>query len=101
MTVALAFGIALIVTATSFVSGIFGMAGGLVLIGALLALLPVSVAMVLPGGASFGANTFAGQPWAPMFSGARWPWPPGRSRCTSRAGRWRSFCSGSRPSSSA
>ncbi len=39
--------LALAVFATSFLSGIFGLAGGLVLMGALLLLLPVTTAMVL------------------------------------------------------
>ena len=37
----------LLMVATSFLSGIFGMAGGLILIGVLLVLLPVQTAMVL------------------------------------------------------
>ena len=69
MSLTLALTIGVIVTATSFLSGLFGMAGGLILIGALLALLPVATAMVLhairrlrptPGGAFSGASTLVG-----------------------------------------
>ena len=69
MSLSLALLIGLIVTATSFLSGLFGMAGGLILIGALLALLPVATAMVLhpsrrlrptPGAAFSGGSTSAG-----------------------------------------
>lgn len=70
MTVALALGIALIVTATSFVSGIFGMAGGLVLIGALLALLPVPAAMVLHAATQIASNAWRGLLWREHV---RWP----------------------------
>src|SRR3712207_7770355 len=42
MSLTLALTIGLIVIVTSFLSGLFGMAGGLILIGALLALLPVA-----------------------------------------------------------
>lgn len=42
--------------ATSFVSGILGMAGGMILLGVLLALLPLPVAMLLHGFAQLAAN---------------------------------------------
>ena len=42
-------GISLAVLVTSFISGILGMAGGMILMGILLALLPVSAAMLLHG----------------------------------------------------
>ena len=41
---------------TSFISGIFGMAGGMLLIGVLLFLLPVPVAMVFHGVIQIAAN---------------------------------------------
>src|SRR5437899_4445253 len=41
---------------TSFISGIFGMAGGMLLIGFLLVLLPVPVAMVFHGVIQIAAN---------------------------------------------
>ena len=37
----------LLMVATTFLSGLFGMAGGLILIGVLLAILPLPAAMVL------------------------------------------------------
>lgn len=42
--------------ATSFVSGILGMAGGMILLGILLAVLPLSTAMTLHGITQFAAN---------------------------------------------
>ena len=41
---------------TSFISGIFGMAGGMILMGVLLALLPVPAAMLLHGIVQLAAN---------------------------------------------
>lgn len=46
----------LIVFLTSLLSGVFGMAGGLVLMGAFTALMPVSAAMVTHGGVQLIAN---------------------------------------------
>src|SRR5690606_5834164 len=43
--------VAVSVMATSFISGVFGMAGGMVLMGILVAMMPVSAAMVLHGAA--------------------------------------------------
>jgi len=48
--------LAVAAVATSFISGIFGMAGGMVLIGLLLFLLPVPVAMVFHGVIQIAAN---------------------------------------------
>jgi uncharacterized membrane protein YfcA len=45
-----------LVAATSFVSGIFGVAGGLILMGGLVWLLPVSQAMIVHGVAQFVSN---------------------------------------------
>jgi uncharacterized protein len=61
LTLALALGV--IVTATSFLSGLFGMAGGLILIGALLALLPVATAMVLHAVTQIASNAWRGLLW--------------------------------------
>ena len=47
--------------ATSFVSGILGMAGGMILLGILLAVLPLSTAMTLHGITQFAAN--GGRAW--------------------------------------
>jgi uncharacterized protein len=70
MTLWLALAIILIVTATSFLSGLFGMAGGLILIGALLALLPVSSAMVLHAVTQMASNAWRGLLWREHV---RWP----------------------------
>ncbi len=48
--------LALATLATSFVSGILGMAGGMILMGVLLALLPLPTAMMLHGIAQLAAN---------------------------------------------
>ncbi|MCC6470720.1 MAG: sulfite exporter TauE/SafE family protein [Alphaproteobacteria bacterium] len=54
---ALAFALVLsLVAATSFISGIFGVAGGLILMGGLVYLLPVSQAMIVHGVAQFVSN---------------------------------------------
>lgn len=47
MTVALMLGLCAVMVGTSFLSGVFGMAGGLALVGVLLALMPLPVAMSL------------------------------------------------------
>lgn len=51
------------VVATSFLSGIFGMAGGLILIGVCLALLDVAPAMVLHGATQLAANAWRAFLW--------------------------------------
>jgi uncharacterized membrane protein YfcA len=51
------------VVATSFLSGIFGMAGGLVLIGILFALLPVPEAMTLHAITQMSSNGWRGMLW--------------------------------------
>jgi uncharacterized membrane protein YfcA len=70
VTLWLAVAIALIVTATSLLSGLFGMAGGLILIGALLAILPVPAAMVLHAVTQIGSNAWRGLLWREHV---RWP----------------------------
>lgn len=54
---------------TSFLSGIFGMAGGLILVGILLALLPVQDAMVLHGVTQMASNGWRALLW---FRHVRW-----------------------------
>jgi Sulfite exporter TauE/SafE. len=54
---------ALSVLVTSFISGIFGMAGGMMLMGLLLALMPVSAAMVMHGAAQLTANGWRALLW--------------------------------------
>jgi len=51
------------VLATSFLSGIFGMAGGMVLMGILLALMSVEKAMVIHGVAQFASNGWRALLW--------------------------------------
>ena len=57
--------ILLVVTmiATAFLSGIFGMAGGLVLIGVLFALMPVPEAMALHAVTQMASNGWRGALW--------------------------------------
>jgi uncharacterized protein len=63
MTLSLALAVGLLITATSFLPGLFGMAGGLILIGALLALLPVATAMVLHAVTQIASNVWRGLLW--------------------------------------
>ncbi|MGE0573378.1 MAG: TSUP family transporter [Reyranella sp.] len=55
--------LAAVAVATSFISGIFGMAGGMLLIGFLLVLLPVPVAMVFHGVIQIAANGWRAWLW--------------------------------------
>jgi len=55
--------IAVTILATSFVSGIFGMAGGLILLGVLLILLDVAPAMILFGTIQTAANGWRAALW--------------------------------------
>jgi len=56
LSIPVAFGLAASIVATSFLSGLFGMAGGMVLMGLLLLLLPVPAAMVLHGITQVASN---------------------------------------------
>ena len=58
------------VLATSFISGIFGMAGGMILIGILLAIMPVAGAMVLHGLTQIASNGWRAWLWRAHI---RWP----------------------------
>ena len=60
-TLALVF--AVIVLATSFLSGVFGMAGGMVLMGVLIFMLPVPTAMVLHGVTQLASNGWRAALW--------------------------------------
>src|SRR5689334_23030506 len=53
----------LLMVATSFLSGIFGMAGGLILIGVLLALMPLPAAMVLHAITQMASNGWRAFLW--------------------------------------
>src|SRR2546430_15908842 len=48
---------------TSFLSGIFGMAGGMILVGILLAIMPVPEAMMLHGVTQLASNGWRGLLW--------------------------------------
>src|SRR5215467_10412716 len=55
--------LAVVAAVTSFISGIFGMAGGMLLIGFLLVVLPVPVAMVFHGVIQIAANGWRAWLW--------------------------------------
>ncbi|GGW99821.1 permease [Pigmentiphaga litoralis] len=63
MTTAIFATVAFLVVATSFMSGIFGMAGGMVLMGALLLMLPVASAMVLQSAMQLTSNGWRAILW--------------------------------------
>ncbi|PLC53371.1 permease [Pollutimonas nitritireducens] len=63
MQIGILFLIALSVLATSFISGVFGMAGGMILMGVLITFLPVSAAMVLHGTAQMTSNGWRAIMW--------------------------------------
>ncbi len=63
MTIAMATGLGLLMIFTAFLSGIFGMAGGMVLIGVLLFLLPLPVAMVLHAVTQMASNGWRAILW--------------------------------------
>ncbi len=63
MTIAATLAISVTVLATAFLSGIFGMAGGMILMGALLAFLPVPAAMVLHGVTQMTSNGWRALLW--------------------------------------
>src|ERR1700686_3604529 len=60
----------LLMVATAFLSGLFGMAGGLVLIGVLLALMPLPSAMVLHAITQMASNGWRAFLWRGHI---RWP----------------------------
>jgi uncharacterized membrane protein YfcA len=63
MTPSILFGLAAAVLATSFISGIFGMAGGMILMGILLLFLSVPAAMVLHGVTQAASNGWRAILW--------------------------------------
>lgn len=63
MSVAVLISLAAAVVFTSFVSGVFGMAGGMMLMALMLALVPVGTAMVLHGVAQLTSNTWRAWLW--------------------------------------
>ncbi len=63
MSPLLVLGLCSVIVATSFLSGIFGMAGGMILIGVLLAVLPVPAAMALHGVTQMASNGWRAVLW--------------------------------------
>ena len=63
MTISMALGLGLVMVFTAFLSGIFGMAGGMVLIGVLLFLLPLPMAMVLHAVTQMASNGWRAILW--------------------------------------
>lgn len=63
MSPALIAALLLVMVGTSLLSGIFGMAGGLILVGVLLALLPVQDAMLLHGVTQAASNGWRALLW--------------------------------------
>jgi uncharacterized membrane protein YfcA len=63
MTPLLVVGLGATMVATAFLSGAFGMAGGLILVGVLLALLPVPAAMALHAVTQIASNLWRGLLW--------------------------------------
>ncbi len=63
MTPTLMLWVSLLMIATAFLSGVFGMAGGLILIGVLLALLPLPEAMALHAITQLASNGWRGLLW--------------------------------------
>ena len=56
-------GVSVTVVITSFISGILGMAGGMILLGVLLAVMPVSAAMILHGVTQMASNGWRAWLW--------------------------------------
>jgi uncharacterized membrane protein YfcA len=78
MTPLLMLGLGGVMVATSFLSGIFGMAGGLVLVGVLLALLPLPAAMALHAVTQIASNAWRGLLWRRHVRwAAAWPYVAG------------------------
>jgi uncharacterized membrane protein YfcA len=70
-------GISVAVVVTSFISGILGMAGGMILMGILLAVMPVSGAMMLHGTTQMASNGWRAWLWRSeidwrVFRGTAW-----------------------------
>ncbi|MFO1087862.1 MAG: TSUP family transporter [Reyranellaceae bacterium] len=63
MSVALALGLSLLMICTSLLSGVFGMAGGLILVGVLLVVMPLPQAMVLHAVTQMASNGWRALLW--------------------------------------
>src|SRR5258705_9178014 len=71
MTPLLMTALGLLMVATAFLSGLFGMAGGLILIGVLLTILPLPSAMVLHAITQMASNG-----WRSLLWRSHIPWRP-------------------------
>ena len=63
MTTLMALGLSVLMIGTAFLSGIFGMAGGLILIGVLLVIFPLPTAMVLHAITQMASNGWRATLW--------------------------------------
>src|ERR1700687_3202596 len=63
MTALMAAGLSVLMIGTAFLSGIFGMAGGLILIGVLLVVFPLPTAMVLHAITQMASNGWSALLW--------------------------------------
>src|SRR3954468_13933844 len=63
MTTLLALGLSVLMIGTAFLSGIFGMAGGLILIGVLLVVFPLPTAMVMHAVTQMASNGWRAILW--------------------------------------
>ena len=63
MAISMALGLGVLMVFTAFLSGIFGMAGGMVLIGVLLVVLPLPMAMVLHAVTQMASNGWRAFLW--------------------------------------
>lgn len=63
MSVAMIAGLGVVMLGTAFLSGIFGMAGGMILMGVLLAVLPVPAAMALHAVTQMASNAWRAVLW--------------------------------------
>ena len=86
MTLTLAVMLWAVIVGTSFLSGVFGMAGGLVLVGVLLALLPLPAAMALHAVTQIASNIWRAALWRRhIVWPAVWPYAAG---CVLALGAW-------------
>jgi uncharacterized protein len=63
ITLPLAAALTAAILSTSFISGVFGMVGGMILMGVLLAIMPVAAAMVLHGVTQMASNGWRAWLW--------------------------------------
>jgi len=69
MSLSLTLGLCATMLITSFLSGIFGMAGGMILMGILLGIMPLPAAMMLHGATQMASNGWRGLLW---YRRVRW-----------------------------